>query len=84
VTGDSQVYGRCQEPLHNGVKGPHCKGATMATVNPYHTNSQEYPADQRSVHHNKDTCPDGKRIQRVHRVPGTGQRPLCKECPKVT
>ena len=54
----------------------------MATVNPYHTNSQEYPADQRSVHHNKDTCPDGKRIQRVHRVPGTGQRPLCKECPK--
>lgn len=53
----------------------------MATVYPYHTTSMEYPPSHRNVHHNKDTCPDGKRIQ--HKVQGTGNKPLCKECPKV-
>ena len=35
----------------------------MATVSPYHTNSEEYPPKHREVYHDKDTCPDGKKIQ---------------------
>ena len=52
-------------------------------VQAYHTNSIENPPLHRNVHHNKITCPDGKRIQAVHRLIGTGNKPLCKECPKV-
>jgi hypothetical protein len=56
----------------------------MATVSPYHTNSPEYPPAHRNVHHNKDTCPDGRRILTQHKLSGTGNKPLCKECPKVS
>jgi hypothetical protein len=55
----------------------------MATVTPYHTNNPEYPPN-RNVYHNKDTCPDGKRILPRDRVSGTANRPPCKECPKVS
>jgi hypothetical protein len=55
----------------------------MAIVAPYHTNSPEYPPQHRNVHHNKDNCPDGKRIKPWHKESGTGNKPLCKECPKV-
>jgi hypothetical protein len=56
----------------------------MATVSAYHTNSPEYPPSHREVHHNKSTCPDGRRIEARHRLDGTGGKPLCKECPKVS
>jgi len=54
----------------------------MAKVLAYHTNSLEYPPEHRNVHHDHDDCPDGKRIQRIHRESGTGGKPRCKECIK--
>jgi hypothetical protein len=54
----------------------------MGTVAAYHTNSPEYPPEHREVYHNKDTCPDGKKIKREHREAGTGNKKPCKECPK--
>jgi hypothetical protein len=56
----------------------------MATVSPYHTNSQEYPPKHREVYHDKDTCPDGKRIQQKHIEHGTGGKKHCEECYKVS
>lgn len=50
----------------------------------FHTNSPEYPPSHREVYHDKDTCPDGKRIKPQHRVAGTAGRPHCKECGKVS
>jgi hypothetical protein len=52
----------------------------MPKVYPYHTNSPEYP---REVYHDKDTCPDGKRIKPEHKEQGTGGKLHCKECDKV-
>ncbi|MFZ2226922.1 MAG: hypothetical protein WAU98_00310 [Candidatus Nanopelagicaceae bacterium] len=56
----------------------------MATVDPYNTNSLEYPPEHRNVYHDKNTCPDGKRIKPEHRVNGKSGKSLCKECPKVS
>lgn len=56
----------------------------MSTVPPYHTNSPEYPPSHREVYHDKDTCPDGRRIKREHRENGTGNKKHCLECPKVS
>ena len=47
---------------------------------PYHTNSPEYPPEHREVHHNNNNCPNGKQIKPEHRVSGTGNKPLCKNC----
>lgn len=55
----------------------------MATVSAYHTNSKEYPPQHREVYHDKDTCPDGKRIKPEHREAGTGNKKHCLECYKV-
>jgi len=55
----------------------------MSKVPPFHTNSPEYPPEHRNVYHNDSDCPDGKRIQQRHRISGTGNRPLCKECAKL-
>lgn len=56
----------------------------MGYVSPYHTDSPEHPPHHREVYHNKDTCPDGKRIQPQHRKSGTGNKKPCLECPKVS
>jgi hypothetical protein len=56
----------------------------MAKVSPYHTNSTEYPPKHREVYHDKDTCPDGKRIKSEHRLAGTGNKKHCLECDKVS
>ena len=56
----------------------------MVTINPFHTDSHEYPPEHRNVYHNKESCPDGKRIKREHRIPGTDNRPRCKECDKIS
>jgi hypothetical protein len=58
--------------------------AAMTRVPAFHTNSQEYPPKHREVYHDKDTCPDGKRIQPQHRESGTGGKQHCKECDKVS
>jgi hypothetical protein len=52
----------------------------MAKVAAYHTDSEEYPPKHREVYHDRDDCPDGKRIQAKHRKTGTGGKPRCKEC----
>jgi hypothetical protein len=51
---------------------------------PYHTNLMEYPAEHRSVHHDHNSCHDGKRIKPEHRVNNTGGKPLCKVCAKMS
>lgn len=56
----------------------------MAKVDPFHTDSPEYPPKHREVFHDKDTCPDGKRIQAKHRKEGMGGKQHCKECDKVS
>ena len=60
------------------------QGEIMAKVAPFHTNSNEYPALNRNVYHDKDTCADGKKIKPEHRASGMGAKALCKECPKVS
>jgi hypothetical protein len=52
----------------------------MAKVNPYHTNSPEYPPSHREVYHDHDDCHDGKAIKPWHRVSGDGGKPRCKVC----
>jgi hypothetical protein len=59
---------------------PENKRRTMSKVNPYHTNSTEYPPEHRNVYHDHDNCEDGKRIQQQHREFGTGGKPRCKVC----
>jgi hypothetical protein len=56
----------------------------MTKVSPYHTNSLEYLPNHRAVYHDKDTCPDGKRIKPEHRVAGNGNKKHCLECDKVS
>ena len=62
-----------------GLKRHNEENRRMSTV-PYHTNSPEYPPKHREVYHDKDTCPDGKRIKPEHKESGTGGKQHCKEC----
>jgi hypothetical protein len=57
---------------------------SMAIVSAFNTNSSEYPPKHREVYHDKDTCPDGKRIKPEHRKAGTGGKKHCLECDKVS
>lgn len=53
-------------------------------IPPYHTSSFEnYPPTHRDVHHNHDDCKYGKDIKPEHRLSGTGDKPLCKECQRL-
>jgi hypothetical protein len=56
----------------------------MSIVAPFHTDSPEYAPQHREVYHDKDTCPDGKRIQAKHRKEGKGNKNHCLECYKVS
>lgn len=55
----------------------------MATVRSFHTDSPEYLPKHREVYHDKDTCPDGKKIKPEHHADGTGNKKHCLECDKV-
>ncbi len=55
----------------------------MARIDPFHTDSPEYPPQHREVYHDKDTCPDGKRIKPEHRKSGNGNKKYCLVCPTV-
>jgi hypothetical protein len=55
----------------------------MAKVGPYHTNSSEYPPENREVHHDDDTCYEGKKILPQHKESGTGGKPLCHVCERL-
>jgi hypothetical protein len=52
----------------------------MAKVPAYHTNSIEEPPLHRSVFHDHDDCPYGKKIMPKHRENETGGKPRSKEC----
>lgn len=56
----------------------------MARCAAFHTNSPEYLPKHREVYHDKDTCPDGKKIKPEHRINGTGEKKHCLECDKVS
>ena len=55
----------------------------MAKINPYHTDSQEYPPSHRNVYHDHDDCKYGKEIKSWHREKGDGNRPRCDECKRL-
>jgi hypothetical protein len=59
------------------------KGTLMTKVAPYNTTSIEEPPEHRSVYHDHDNCPDGKKIKTEHREAGTGGKLRCKECIKL-
>jgi hypothetical protein len=52
----------------------------MPTVSPYYSISPE----DKQVYHDKSNCPDGERIKPENKFQGTGNRPKCMECPKVS
>jgi hypothetical protein len=54
----------------------------MTEMAEYHTNSYEYPPEERLVHHDRD-CPDGKRILSEHRAASNGGKPLCGDCRRL-
>ena len=56
----------------------------MAKVPPYHTDFEEHPAESRKVYHDHNNCPDGRLILPHHRKSGTGGKPLCKKCAKMS
>jgi len=55
----------------------------MGKVQPFHTDTPEYPPKHREVYHDRDDCHDGKQIKPQHRKPGTGNKPRCKECQRL-
>jgi hypothetical protein len=55
----------------------------MGRTAPYHTSTTEYPPEHRNVYHDRDNCPNGKRIKPEHRLSGKGGKPRCKECEKL-
>ena len=56
----------------------------MSKVAPFNTDSSEYLPKHREVYHDKDTCPDGKKILPRHRIAGIGNKKHCLECDKVS
>ncbi len=51
----------------------------MAKVPPFHTKTEEEPG-QKDVHHDNDTCSEGKKIKSYNKEPGTNGKRLCKIC----
>jgi hypothetical protein len=54
--------------------------ARVTRTDPYHSISPE----DKQVYHDQGNCPDGKRILPISKRSGTGNRPKCLECPKVS
>ncbi|HEX6700717.1 MAG TPA: hypothetical protein VF101_08310 [Gaiellaceae bacterium] len=52
-------------------------------VDPFHTNSPEYPPTHRNVYHDQSECGYGKEIKPEHRVAGTGDRARCERCEEL-
>jgi len=49
----------------------------MAKVNPFHSEKQ-------SVHHDNDSCTEGNNIEKKNRKEGTGGKPKCNHCKKLS
>jgi hypothetical protein len=56
------------------------KEAPVAKIDPFHTDSTEYPPSHREVYHDQSECQYGKEIKSWHRKDGTAGRPRCKKC----
>jgi hypothetical protein len=52
-------------------------GATIMKKSPWHSIKQD-------VHHNNTDCNTGNNIETENRREGTGGKPLCKECAKLS
>jgi hypothetical protein len=49
----------------------------MAKVAPFHSIKQD-------VHHDNSSCTEGNNIERENRRAGTGGKPKCKHCQKLS
>jgi hypothetical protein len=52
----------------------------MGKVPAFHTDSPEYPPENRELHHDNDACYEGKKILPRHKKDGNGGKPPCKVC----
>lgn len=52
----------------------------MAKVSPFHS---KLPNDPR-VYHDNDKCTEGNNIEARNRVSGTGGRPQCQHCARLS
>jgi hypothetical protein len=55
----------------------------MPKTTPFYTSSFAYPKDDTLVYHDRDDCPNAKRIEKHHRLEGDGGQPRCKECERL-
>jgi hypothetical protein len=49
----------------------------MAKVSPFYSEKQ-------SVHHNNSSCTEGNNIETKYKKAGTGGKPLCAHCAKLS
>jgi hypothetical protein len=54
----------------------------MTAVDPFYTNSANYPATHRDPFHDTAECRYGQEIKPEDRLPGHGNRYHCEECQK--
>jgi hypothetical protein len=52
----------------------------MAKVKPFHSKA----VWARNVYHDNDRCTEGNNIERYNRVEGTGNRPKCEHCARLS
>jgi hypothetical protein len=52
----------------------------MAKVSPFHSKK----TSDRNVYHDNDKCTEGNNIERANKVPGTGNRPKCEHCQRLS
>lgn len=52
----------------------------MAKVAAFHSKRES----DRKVYHNNDKCTEGNNIETYNKVAGTGGRPLCNHCSKLS
>jgi hypothetical protein len=49
----------------------------MANVNPFHSEKQ-------NVHHDNSSCTEGNNIETKYKKAGTGGKPLCDHCKRLS
>lgn len=52
----------------------------MAKVAAFHSKKES----ARKVYHNNSSCTEGNNIEKENRVSGTGGRPLCNHCDRLS
>lgn len=64
------------------------RNPSMATVAPFHSIAPAYGTGllgmARAVHHNNTDCTEGNNIEPQYLAPGTGGRPLCAHCARLS